>query len=167
MAPIFLAVGFVAPSISFYAIASSFFHQSAERPAAEYYFHFALTVFIFLFLLGTSTLNIFAAISQMIRKDRKEFKWFIIVFIYASSLQTIFFFALVYQAIVMHYPRSFNQDQLSAISAFYFSLVTFATVGYGDIAPLTDAARLVTSFEVFVSMAYIGFLFASVPALLT
>lgn len=35
---------------------------------------------------------------------------------------------------------------------FYYSMVTFATVGYGDITPVGPAARLVAATEMFISM---------------
>lgn len=34
----------------------------------------------------------------------------------------------------------------SWISSFYFSVVTLATVGYGDLTPTSDATRLFTAF---------------------
>ena len=38
---------------------------------------------------------------------------------------------------------SLNQDW-SLVDSFYFSVTTLTTVGYGDLAPVGDAARLAT-----------------------
>lgn len=48
-------------------------------------------------------------------------------------------------------PGSFSQTNPENIPVFYnqmsyFSMITIATVGYGDITPLTDSARLLASF---------------------
>ncbi|MBK7649438.1 MAG: two pore domain potassium channel family protein [Flammeovirgaceae bacterium] len=36
--------------------------------------------------------------------------------------------------------------------SLYFSIVTFATVGYGDISPVTQLARMVVASEIFISL---------------
>jgi uncharacterized membrane protein YccC len=39
------------------------------------------------------------------------------------------------------------------IQSFYFSVVTLATVGYGDLHPTTDGARLFTAFYILLGVA--------------
>lgn len=51
----------------------------------------------------------------------------------------------------MFVPGSFSQTTPENIPVFYnqmsyFSMITIATVGYGDITPVTDSARLLASF---------------------
>ena len=41
------------------------------------------------------------------------------------------------------------------LDAFYFSSITLTTVGYGDIAPATDAGKLFTVFYVFTGIGLI------------
>ncbi|HEU5463919.1 MAG TPA: ion channel [Candidatus Binatia bacterium] len=52
------------------------------------------------------------------------------------------FFGLFYWIIEQVAPGTFNlSDGLSRMSAIYFSFVTLATLGYGDIVPRSDIAR--------------------------
>ena len=45
----------------------------------------------------------------------------------------------------------------SKIDAIYFNLATFATVGYGDITPKTQAARLLVSGNIVINITFITF----------
>lgn len=47
-------------------------------------------------------------------------------------------------------------EKLSLINAFYFSVVTLATVGYGDITPKTDIGKIFTSFYIIGGIGIIG-----------
>jgi len=42
----------------------------------------------------------------------------------------------------------------------YFSTITLTTVGYGDIVPVTPAARLVTGLEAIVGQLYLAVVIA-------
>lgn len=46
----------------------------------------------------------------------------------------------------------------------YFSLVTATTLGYGDIVPVTPAARVVVCIEVLLGIGWITVVFAAVVA---
>lgn len=45
---------------------------------------------------------------------------------------------------------------------FYFSVITFSTVGYGDIIPTSDVARFVVILEIFLSFFLIVFALANI-----
>lgn len=45
---------------------------------------------------------------------------------------------------------------------FYFSVITFSTVGYGDIIPTSDVARFVVMLEIFLSFFLIVFALANI-----
>ncbi len=42
------------------------------------------------------------------------------------------------------------------LDAFYFAVITLTTVGYGDLAPQSDAAKLFTIFYILVGLGIIG-----------
>ena len=50
-----------------------------------------------------------------------------------------------------HYTEGF-----SLIDAFYFCVITLTTVGYGDLAPVTPAGRLFTTFYVLAGVGIIA-----------
>ena len=59
------------------------------------------------------------------------------------------FFGLIYQALEFIWPGSISSpEKLTDESAAYFSFVTLASLGYGDILPVSGLARGVAIFEV-------------------
>lgn len=46
-------------------------------------------------------------------------------------------------------------EKLSWLNAWYFSVITLATVGYGDITPKTDIGKLFTTFYVLIGIGII------------
>lgn len=42
------------------------------------------------------------------------------------------------------------------VDAFYFSIVTLGTVGYGDIVPTTDGGKIFTSFYILIGIGIIA-----------
>ncbi len=44
------------------------------------------------------------------------------------------------------------QEDLSWLDAYYFSVVSLATVGYGDITPKTDLGKFVTTFYLLIGI---------------
>jgi hypothetical protein len=56
-------------------------------------------------------------------------------------------FASTYYVMARTSPASFAH-QLTRTDALYFTVTTFSTVGYGDIAPATQSARLVVTSQI-------------------
>lgn len=66
---------------------------------------------------------------------------------------TVMFFAALYAGIDLmgsqtHFRIMGDLQEITFPQAIYFSLVTLATVGYGDIVPASNLMRLISSFEV-------------------
>jgi voltage-gated potassium channel len=64
-------------------------------------------------------------------------------------------FAGTYVAMQGFAPHSFSQS-LTHTDALYFTVTVFATVGFGDIVPTTEAARLVVTVQMITDLVVIG-----------
>jgi hypothetical protein len=76
--------------------------------------------------------------------------------------------AVAYQAVEKMVPGSFTQspDPNAGLSGwFYFSFVTLTTVGYGDIAPVTQAARSLAILEALIGQLYPAIIIARLVSL--
>ncbi|MFC6648829.1 two pore domain potassium channel family protein [Paenibacillus rhizoplanae] len=81
-----------------------------------------------------------------------------------AAFTCILFFTIVYTSIYKLFGQSsfqgegLGQDLLSQLITFlYFSVATFTTVGYGDIAPIDNTSRLVVVMQIcfsFITVAY-------------
>lgn len=80
------------------------------------------------------------------------------------------FFGIGYWAIEKTWPGSFgvaasDAGEFSQVSAIYFSFVTLATLGYGDIVPRTDAARGIAIAEAVLGQLYLAVMVARLVSL--
>ena len=64
-------------------------------------------------------------------------------------------FAKCYELLSSSDPATFSQP-LDYFTSYYFSLTVLATVGFGDIAPLTIATRAVTMLQMVLDLVLIG-----------
>lgn len=64
-------------------------------------------------------------------------------------------FAIVYITLANADPGNFS-EQLSRSASLYFTITILSTVGFGDITPKTDAARLVVSLQMLLDLVLIG-----------
>jgi voltage-gated potassium channel len=64
-------------------------------------------------------------------------------------------FSSIYLAMSHEGPATFTRA-LDHIQALYFTVTVFSTVGFGDITPRTDAARLVVSAQMLLDLVIIG-----------
>jgi voltage-gated potassium channel len=67
-------------------------------------------------------------------------------------------FAATYVAIETSSPGSFT-EALSRLDAVYFAVTVLTTVGFGDIAPLSDTARSLVMSQMLVDLAFVGLVF--------
>ena len=66
-------------------------------------------------------------------------------------------FAVIYVLISEGNPESFTEP-LDRFTAYYFALTVLATVGFGDITPVTTLARAVTMIQMSLDLAFIAVL---------
>jgi voltage-gated potassium channel len=64
-------------------------------------------------------------------------------------------FAATYVVIASNTPDSFTEP-LSRTDALYFTVTVFATVGFGDIAPRGEVARVVTTIQMLTGLVVVG-----------
>ncbi len=64
-------------------------------------------------------------------------------------------FAAVYVGLSRSDPAAFT-EALDRTDALYFTVTTFATVGFGDIAPLAKEARIIAMIQMLAGMALLG-----------
>lgn len=65
-------------------------------------------------------------------------------------------------AVVYWFNPQFWIKPLSVVQSAYFSVVTITTLGYGDIAPQTESARILAALEALLGILTIGFFLNSV-----
>lgn len=64
-------------------------------------------------------------------------------------------FATAYALMSQRDPGSFTEP-LDRVSALYFSVVVFGTVGFGDIAPLSGLSRMLVSAQILLNLAFLA-----------
>ena len=64
-------------------------------------------------------------------------------------------FATTYFLMGQADPANFTQS-LSRVDALYFTVVPFATVGFGDITPVSELARLTVTIQIIVDLILVG-----------
>jgi voltage-gated potassium channel Kch len=77
------------------------------------------------------------------------------------------FFGVLYWVLEQTWPGTFAGAAVSRMGAIYFSFVTLATLGYGDIVPRTDVARGVAIVEGVGGQLFLAVLVARLVSLYT
>lgn len=70
-------------------------------------------------------------------------------------------FAAAYTLMSQAQPAAFSEE-LSRTDAVYFSVTVFATVGFGDISPVSDAARVVVTIQMIADLLVLGLVLQAV-----
>jgi hypothetical protein len=84
-----------------------------------------------------------------------------IYLMFISHIISVYAFAVMYIYLSSVDSGSFNIHQyLSVIDGIYFSTITAATIGYGDITPTSALARVVVIIQVYFSLFYTVLIFA-------
>ena len=68
----------------------------------------------------------------------------------------LLFFATTYFLMSLHGSGTFSQEHLSRTDALYFTVTIFATVGFGDISAVSQAARVVVMFQMLLDLVILG-----------
>jgi len=79
-------------------------------------------------------------------------------------LLLIMAWAFLYVQIERMHPGSFNLPEGADVwtTLLFFSAVTMTTLGYGDVLPLSNTARMVAAFEAIVGVLYVAVLIGGI-----
>lgn len=83
-----------------------------------------------------------------------------------AYFRAVYAFALAYLFLARVSSVAFSVKHLSLLDAIYFSVTTIATVGYGDIAPVSTAARILVISEVFIGLLFAILVFSVIATFL-
>ncbi|MBE9051387.1 ion transporter [Nostocales cyanobacterium LEGE 11386] len=76
--------------------------------------------------------------------------------IFARILFTLFSIIFVYSGLIYQVEHPVNPDVfVTFLDAFYFSIVTMTTVGFGDVTPISELGRLLTVLMILTGIALI------------
>jgi voltage-gated potassium channel len=76
--------------------------------------------------------------------------------IYARILFTLFIIIFVYSGFIYQVEHPVNPEAFETfLDAFYFSVVTMTTVGFGDVTPTSEVGRLLTVLMIWTGIAVI------------
>jgi len=76
----------------------------------------------------------------------------------------VLFYAALYRLLSIRTPNAFDRRLEDFVDAVYFSTITIATVGYGDITPRIVTAKLLVISEVLFGILLLVFALAVVMA---
>ena len=90
--------------------------------------------------------------------------FFLLSFVFIFLL-CITSFAFIYYALIKIDPTTINGLKLGSLNCFYFSMITIATVGYGDIYPTSTPAMTLVVLEIFIGITLVVLLILSFSTL--
>jgi voltage-gated potassium channel len=64
-------------------------------------------------------------------------------------------FALAHYLVEVTYPGSYSEE-MTRLDSLYYSVTMFATVGFGDIAPVSNLARVISMLQMLGNLIFLG-----------
>ncbi len=68
----------------------------------------------------------------------------------------VLLFAAIYFVMAIQDPSSFTGGALTRVDALYFTVTAFSSVGFGDISPLSQTARLTVTIQMVLNLLVLG-----------
>lgn len=75
----------------------------------------------------------------------------------------ILLFATAYLLMAQDQPQAFS-ERLTRLGALYLAMTVFSTVGFGDITPVSDGARILVIGQMLADLIYVGLLVRAIVA---
>jgi len=79
------------------------------------------------------------------KDPQQQGEWLIMAFS-LNIVQVVLVFAIWYRLLGLLNQGAFMGD-MSILNSLYFSVITFLTVGYGDIIPISDPAKILVMIQ--------------------
>jgi voltage-gated potassium channel len=108
-----------------------------------------------LFLLAMALFGIVMAVGvrEVLRSDQPRLRAIRVLGLGLPLLLTVF--AATYATVAGQQPGAFSEP-LSRTDGIYFTVTVFATVGFGDITPVTELARVLVTVQMLVGLLAVG-----------
>jgi len=68
----------------------------------------------------------------------------------------VLLFAAAYYVMSLTHPQSFDVGALTRVDALYFTVTTFSSVGFGDIAAASQDARMMVTVQMVLNLLVLG-----------
>ena len=139
----------IARCLVIFALVVALFFVAPDRSAsADANFVVRLIIALALFVVVIAW-----QVRRLMRADLPQLRAFEVVCFALALLLVIF--AGIYTGVSASDPAAFSEP-LSRLDAFYFAVVTFGTVGFGDISARTELARILVTFQVLLDLVFIA-----------
>lgn len=126
-------------------------------------FIFIATYILLVFIYCPEVLGITGNLVEWFKKGKQI--TLIVVYVAIVTFYIIgfayLFFDISRDTNIVHFNVPEYKNSIEFGDMIYYSVITFSTLGYGDITPLSNAAKLLVSAEVFLGML-INFLFIAI-----
>jgi voltage-gated potassium channel len=116
-------------------------------------------------------LIVLIALGQLVRnlyKPRGVVTFRTVLLAIISYLSIVYLFATAYLALLIFDPTAISyanaESGMDITTALYFSISVIATVGFGDIHPVSAAAKAIVMFEIGAGLIYTVFIFSILAA---
>ncbi len=123
-------------------------------------------VFTYLEMLAfiTDTQEEKESLEQMTKdlKVKSIITWLVVILLNLYTLVILVQFNASHH--VKHFINATTYGKAAAIDLFYYVIITFSTVGFGDICPKTQLAKLLTGFIALSGMLFSGVFVATIIA---
>jgi voltage-gated potassium channel Kch len=74
----------------------------------------------------------------------------------ATAPLFLLLFAAAYFLVAQEDPSNFTVETLTRTDSLYFTVTIFATVGFGDISPASEAARILVMAQMILDLIVLG-----------
>jgi hypothetical protein len=125
----------------------AYYRAPLDRPLT------AATGWLFVLSLGLFAVVLVVGLRGILRSDHPRLRAIGLLSLALPLLLVVF--AATYCTIAGQQPDAFT-EQLDRTDGIYFTVTVFATVGFGDITPVSELARVLVTVQMLVGLVAVG-----------